>query len=247
MQIHNSSDVILIFSLLSLGFFGGLTHCMGMCGPIVLSQNSIQLQNLKINEFSTFKKLRAIALLPYHFGRITTYCFIGFLLSFLSNNLIKITEFKQFSAILLIFASLFFLQKAFEINFKKKFIFTNNLFNSNFIFSKIKKFLTPKTIDYLFKNPVGINGFFLGIILGFIPCGLLYGAFAIAATISNPIKSALAMFLFGIATVPSLFTISFGGFYLLKIIGKHFKIFARLVILINSATLFLLGLNLLIN
>ena len=29
----------------------------------------------------------------------------------------------------------------------------------------------------LFKNPKGLNGSFLGIVLGFIPCGLLYGAF----------------------------------------------------------------------
>ena len=38
----------------------------------------------------------------------------------------------------------------------------------------------------LFKNPLGCKGYILGLMLGFIPCGMLYGAFAIASAFSFP-------------------------------------------------------------
>jgi len=89
------------------------------------------------------------------------------------------------------------------------------------------------------QNPQGLKGYFLGLVLGFIPCGLLYGAFLIAMSISNPFLAALGMFFFGIATFPSLFFTAIGSHFLLKF--SQLKFIAKTVILINAIMLFLMA------
>ena len=231
MQIENFT---IILSLISLGFFGGITHCTGMCGPFVLTQVSSRLNSIKIDEYSSFKKLQNLALLPYHFGRITTYSIIGFLCSFLAKNLKNIEIFNNLSGFLLIFASALFFEKFFE----KKFL--------RFSIKAVKINLEFRFLKKLFQNPQGFKGYLLGIVLGFVPCGLLYGAFALAAAINNPFLAAFEMFLFGLATVPGLFLTATGGYLFLRITNTNFKMIARIVILINAITLFAMGLGLII-
>ena len=57
------------FTALSMGFAGSL-HCAGMCGPIMLI--------MPFQQMSGWKKAAGIAL--YHFGRITVYALMGFIL-----------------------------------------------------------------------------------------------------------------------------------------------------------------------
>jgi hypothetical protein len=209
-----------------------------MCGPFVLTQVSNRLQKTPLENFSNFQKLKNLALLPYHAGRITTYSFLGFLCSFFTKNIQDFSNFKFLSALFLFFASLFFLSLFFEGNLALRFK-SKNLKNFG-LFQKFSK----KILTNLFQDPRGFRGYFLGLILGFIPCGLLYGAFAISAVISSPILAAAGMFFFGIATFPSLFFTACGGFFLTKL--PEFKFIAKAVILINAIMLFLMALKLII-
>ncbi len=49
-----------------------------------------------------------------------------------------------------------------------------------------------------------LQAFLLGMVWGWLPCGLVYAALAVAATISEPIKSSMVMLAFGIGTLPSM-------------------------------------------
>jgi sulfite exporter TauE/SafE len=49
-------DLIIIISLVNLGFFGGFTHCSGMCGPLVLTQVTNRLEKIPLNQFYGLKK-----------------------------------------------------------------------------------------------------------------------------------------------------------------------------------------------
>jgi len=228
MQFYNTT---IILSLINLGFFGGFTHCSGMCGPFVLTQVSNRLQNTPLEKFSTFSKMRNLALIPYHLGRITTYSFIGFFCSAITKNL---QNFKHVSGALLIIAAFIFLKNIlnFKLPFKPR--------KSSFL--KIK---TPEILKKLFANPQGFNGYLLGIILGFIPCGLLYAAFVLSASLANPILASFAMFLFGIMTFPSLFLIASSSYLFLKI--TNLKLVSKIVILINAASLMFMGINLILS
>lgn len=238
-----TENLTLIFSLISLGFFGGFTHCASMCGPFVITQVSNRLQQTSLQNFSEFSRLKNLALLPYHFGRITTYSFLGLCSSFFTKNVQDFIGFKILSVIFLLIAALTFLG----------FFFNKKVFSETTIFKKIKlRFksrvlqnglrLISKKIKDLFKNPQGLKGYFLGVILGFIPCGLLYSAFLICGAIQSPFVAAIGMIFFGISTFPSLFFTALGGSVFNKI--PEFKFIAKGLILINAIMLVLMAIKL---
>lgn len=233
------TDLPLILSLLSLGFFGGFTHCIGMCGPFVLTQVGNRLQKTPLENFSEFQRLKNLALLPYHLGRITTYAFLGFCCSFLTKNIQEFLGFKIFSALFLFLAAVIFLNLFFDSKLQR-FWKIRLRFKSNFL-KNLTSFFSKK-ISGLFQDPQGLKGYFLGVILGFIPCGLLYAAFLIAGAFANPFLAAIGMIFFGISTFPSLFLTAFGGDVFSQI--PQFKFIAKGVILLNVITLFSMALKL---
>ncbi len=95
----------------------------------------------------------------------------------------------------------------------------------------------------LFKNPQGFNGYLLGVILGFLPCGLLYSAFLIAATFPNPLLAAFGMFLFGLGTFPALFIAGHGA-SLIKI--TQLKYVTKIIALVNAIMLLLMAIKLIL-
>ncbi len=237
-----TNDFTLIFSLLSLGFFGGFSHCIGMCGPFVMTQVSNRLQKTSLTNFSPFQKLKNLALLPYHLGRISSYAFLGFLCSFFTKNIQNIIGFKIFSLIFLSLAALGFLSLFFEKKILLKVMLSKKIklrFKSRILESALHFF--SKKISFLFQDPQGLKGYFLGVILGFIPCGLLYSAFLICGAIQSPTLAALGMIFFGISTFPSLFLTALGGGVFNQI--PEFKFIAKGLILLNVFMLILMAIK----
>lgn len=233
------NDTTLLLSLISLGFFGGFTHCIGMCGPFVLTQVSNRLQKTSLANFSNFQRLKNLALLPYHLGRVTTYSVIGFFCSFLTTHIQDFVGFRIFSAIFLLAAAVVFLNLFFERNILAGLKLPQKIrlpFKSKFLKNSASVF--SKRISFLFQNPQGLNGYFLGVILGFIPCGLLYAAFLIAGAIANPVLAAIGMIFFGISTFPSLFLTACGGHIFTRV--PEFRFIAKAVILLNVVMLVLM-------
>jgi sulfite exporter TauE/SafE len=90
-----------------------------------------------------------------------------------------------------------------------------------------------------------MRGFPLGVALGFLPCGILYAALAAAAATGSPLYGALAMFCFGLGTVPALVAVGLFG----AAAGHRFRrgvaVLAPAVLLFNAGLLTLLGVRLL--
>lgn len=241
-----TENLTLIFSLISLGFFGGFTHCAGMCGPFVITQVTNRLQQTSLQNFSEIARLKNLALLPYHVGRITTYALLGFFSSFFAQNIQDFFGFKIFSAIFLLLAALTFLGLFFDKkSFAEVVLFKKiKLRFKSLILENALHFFSKKISD-LFKEPQGLNGYFLGVILGFIPCGLLYSAFLICGAIHNPVLAAIGMILFGLGTFPSLFFTAVGGGVFNKI--PEFKFIAKGLILLNAIMLLLMAVKLILS
>jgi len=256
-------EFYLISNLFSLGFFGGFSHCIGMCGPFVITQVSNNLQKTSLVNFNFFTRLKNCALIPYHMGRILTYSFIALISKLILKSFDDTRFYHILSAFLLIIGAIFFLKILFEENnffnkFKnfltkligKFFVNDHNFYNKKMLkklTSKIpinmflkffyQKFLT--IIKSLFANPRGINGFILGIILGFLPCGLIFGAVAITLNFSSPLFSAIGMIIFGLSTFVALFFTSYFGGFILKI--KALKYFTKFIIFLNIVMLLMLA------
>ena len=151
-----------LFVLLSgygIGLFGSF-HCIGMCGPIALS--------LPIHQFQPVQKI--VSVLFYNFGRSISYAIFGMLFGLIGSTFtfFKIQQFLSiFSGILLLL--LFLNQRYGKVNFSIFYLFTSKIKNQLGVYLKSEK----SVLSYLF----------IGVLNGFLPCGLVY--VAIAAAIQN--------------------------------------------------------------
>jgi sulfite exporter TauE/SafE len=193
-----------------------------MCSPFVLSQSYKKIKDFDLNQNYQISKIKSSMLLPYHFGRITTYSFIALIFSKFAQ-IIESHYFKQISSLLMFFAAIMIIKANFPQYFSKFKITKINFLN------KIFSLTTKKTKD--------LNGFLLGISLGFLPCGLVYAALMIAMSLANPIISFFFMFCFGLSTIPALFCVSYGNSILIKKSKKYLDFLILLTLSINIMSL----------
>lgn len=196
----------LFLALLTAGLVGGVSHCAGMCGPFVLAQVSARLEQVPLSRMSEFHRLTGAAVLPYHLGRGTTYALIGAVAATVAGHVGALPGLRWLSVALLAFAALFF----FGYATKSAVVFLPRLGGggggARWWGDRVSGLARP-----LFGNPVGWRGYGLGVALGFIPCGLLYGAVAVAAASGSALSGALGMICFVIGTIPSLLAVGLAG------------------------------------
>ena len=183
---------------LSTGFTIGFGHCIGMCGPIVISFS------LNLKEKSIF-----IPHLLYHLGRITTYAILGGVVAAAGSLTMITANIDTIQKGVLIFTGalimLMGVAMAGWIPLGK--IFGDHAGLGGLISKGFGKLLKVKsTLVYL---P-------LGLLLGLLPCGPVYTALLGAARAgmdaASPHQGVLTgmglMAAFGIGTVPALFLVA---------------------------------------
>lgn len=216
-----NSEIGLIFlSGLSIGILGSF-HCIGMCGPLALT--------LPVNQLSTLNKIVSISF--YNFGRVLTYIFLGVFFGILGKG-ISIFELQQWLSVV---AGIFILVVLLAHKYRipglpliTRFTNTVKLKLSNFLTSK------KKTITFLA----------IGIVNGFLPCGLVYVAIAASFAAGSVINSGLVMFGFGLGTIPLMASVMiFGNFISIGFRRTLNKVSPYLIILM-AVLLILRGLNL---
>lgn len=180
-------------SLFVAGLVSGFTHCMAMCGPFVISQTG------------KVEKLRDAALLPYHFGRLTTYTIMAALLYSVLNLVFLFMPIRSFIiAPILLTAALIFLINAFP-QIAKYFSWA-----TSFKISLPYRYVSG-LFGQLSHNPTMIKKFMMGLILGFMPCGMVTSALMASATAPDVMGAAFAMMAFGAGTIPALMVTGFAG------------------------------------
>lgn len=187
--------------LFLLGLTGGAVHCAGMCGPFVLSQVGSRLSALPLAQATGFTRLRGMALLPYHAGRATTYTLLGGIAAGLAGGVESVLLQGYLPAVALLLAALLFaglaLRQVAPVLLPAGFSTAGQWWHGRF---------AP-----LFRKPDGLNGYILGIVLGFLPCGLVYAALLLAGASGSWRDGALAMAAFALGTMPALLVVGFLG------------------------------------
>ena len=212
----------LILAAISLGLLGSF-HCIGMCGPIALA--------LPVHHYSKFKKYLGIFL--YNLGRIITYTFLGLLFGLLGQSFFL----GGIQQVLSICIGVLLLLSV---------VFTNSkIFNSQrlgFIYSFINS--VKIQLGNLF-NKKGLHFlFFIGILNGLLPCGLVYLGIAGAIATGHFIKGAEFMFYFGIGTVPIMYAVAFFGQFINLKYRNHIRKAMPVVVTVMAIMLIVRGLNL---
>jgi uncharacterized protein len=211
-----------ILAAFLVGLVGSL-HCIGMCGPIAIALPVPDSNNLS---FFTGRIL-------YNLGRVATYSFLGAVLGLIGSK-IALAGAQQFVSIILgiiIVIAVLLPQKY------------KNYFAQHPATRKLAHPL-KSNIGVLFKKGTFSAMFLIGILNGFLPCGLVYVALAGAIASGDAISGAAVMILFGLGTVPAMFAASvFGKFINIGIRAKIRKAVPILAILLG--VIFILrGMNL---
>ena len=186
------------------GLVGSAAHCAGMCGPFVLQQAADRAQSVPAARMSEFSRISGALLLPYHLGRLTTYAAIGAGVAALTGSLSRLSWFGWLPALLLALAALLFLAVALDRLglFRRLPVPAVRVPWAGWV----SHAATP-----LLRGGGAPRGYLLGLVLGFIPCGLLYGAFAAAAGSADPLAGGLALLAFGLGTMPALIGVALAG------------------------------------
>ena len=221
----------LIAALFLAGLSGGVTHCAGMCGPFVLGQVGENLGRVTAQDFGAWARLRGAALVPYHFGRLTTYSALGVVAGGLGGAFVEATRFRWALAGFLLLAALIFAAQAAGWQSFPRLAGIESL---------VTRIARP-----LFSDPKGMRGYALGLALGFLPCGLIYGGLAAAAGSGSPLIGGAGMAAFVVGTVPALLAVGWGGVLLGARHRKVLQELTRSLLALNAAMLGALALRML--
>jgi sulfite exporter TauE/SafE len=182
-----------IISIITIAFLGSFGHCVGMCGGIVIAYSSAKIDD------SFDKRTKIISHLLYSFGRVSTYIIIGILFGYF-GSLFSFdgeanTIFRMITGIVMVLAGLSLVG---QIKFLT--LIEHNLSGS--IWYK-------KIFQTLIKSKSYRSFYFLGLLNGLLPCGFVYFFAITAANTASPIYGGLVMLIFGVSTIPALFSLGF--------------------------------------
>lgn len=181
------SELLPVFLIGALGSI----HCVGMCGgfAMAIAQTANNRRSFLLRQ--TF----------YYLGKTTTYMLLGALLGGLGAMIGS--QFKEMQQVLSIVLGLILIAiGAGLLGWTKPISTPLNL-------ARWKGFTA--TIGKLIKRKSKAASFGLGLLNGLLPCGLVYGALALAAASGTMLTGALQMGVFGLATIPALFALASAG------------------------------------
>lgn len=181
-----------LYTALTIGLIGSF-HCIGMCGPIAVA--------LPLGERSL--AIRSYGAFLYNVGRTLTYGILGALFGLLGKG-IEMAGFQQWASIII--GMVMIMSVVFPFLFKGKINLEKLLFG--YASRMIVKFRE------LFARQSLKNLFFIGLLNGLLPCGLVYVAVAGAINTNAISLGIFYMLVFGAGTIPIMMSISLAGNYI---------------------------------
>ncbi len=176
----------------TVGLMGGV-HCAGMCGGIVGALSFASQQHRKPGFFAVISLL-----LAYNFGRLFSYTLAGGLFGTLGWLLTVWTDIQFIQVLLQIIAALFMLMMGLYISgwwtglvrLEKA---------GDIIWQKIQPFAQK-----LLPVKTWRHAMLLGLLWGWLPCGLVYSVLVWSVSAGSFQQGALLMLSFGLGTLPNL-------------------------------------------
>ncbi len=164
-----------------------------MCGGIVIAYSASKVDS-NINKFQ-----QIIAHLAYSLGRVTTYVALGVVFGFMGS----ILAFNNTTnGILYLVAGVFMVLAGLSLIGKLKFLTVVEHSVSSQQWYK-------KSFSYLLRSKSITSFFLLGLLNGLLPCGFVYFFAITAASTASPFLGGVVMGVFGLATIPALFSLGY--------------------------------------
>lgn len=165
----------------------GAGHCLGMCGGIAAA-----LSFSVDDQASDWQKSKLLML--YNVGRISSYTMIGVLfgglIAFLPHS-DGLPWLRLFAGALLIATGLYISNLWRGITWLER--------GGHYLW----RYIQPLA-QRLMPVKTGGQAVMLGMLWGWLPCGLIYTALAFAMAQGNAVSSGMAMLVFGLGTLPAV-------------------------------------------
>ena len=173
-----------LLALFLVGLLGG-THCVGMCGGIV-------------GALSVGGPPRFSLHLAYNLGRILSYTLAGALVGALGSASLALAGQLPLRIALYLAANLMLIALGFYLmGVTRALAFTER------VGQNLWRHIQPLTRRFLPARTVA-QALPLGMLWGWLPCGLVYSALATALAAGSASQGALLMLAFGLGTLPNL-------------------------------------------
>ncbi len=181
-----------IVTALATGFMAS-GHCLGMCGPIS-ALGGAQPGQPRVQ--------RAVT---YNAGRLLSYTFIGAGFGALGHALGSAASIAQWGLVMRVALGAVLLLIGLRLMLQRK-----KATAIERVGARIWKKLAPLTQHI---NPTGRTRdlFALGLLWGWLPCGMVYSMLAVAAVSGSAASGAGTMLAFGIGTLPAMLGLSLAG------------------------------------
>ncbi len=176
------------FAVFLIGLLGG-THCIGMCGGIV-SALTVQLPGQRRREWPLH--------LAYNIGRITSYTVAGAVMGAIGTVGVLFNDILPIQLGLYVAANLMLVALGLYLTG-----FTRALSGVEKLGHRLWARIQPLTRRFLPARSVA-QAFPLGLLWGFLPCGLVYSVLATALVTGAAERGAGLMLAFGLGTLPNL-------------------------------------------
>lgn len=210
-----TTDYPLFFSVILAGLVGSISHCSVMCSPLVAAQM------LRLKE----ERQPQSTLLYYHAGRLSSYVGLGVVaVSF--SQLVFAGAIQPYTWFLLLAAGVTFVISA-------------------LLPRKTHSCCSEKTQKLQLRinrlSTLRLAYYLRGMLMGFMPCGMVYAVLLTVATLNTVYEAGVIMFIFGLATLPALQFIGGGALRLSRYYPNFSTSLGRGVMVLNG--LFLCGLS----
>ena len=181
------------FSLVfAFGLVGSL-HCLQMCGPIVISYS------VSLAKQGAFQREMWLAHLCYNGGRILTYAALGALAGAAGSGIGMLGKLAGLaSGARLLSGAAMMVTGVLMLRVLPRGLLVQVERRGAAVFLK-------RAVGRLLISSRAWGKLGLGLMLGFLPCGLIYGALLKSVETGQPLAGALTMVAFGLGTAVSLF------------------------------------------
>jgi len=208
MTADGTLDLLTIYSSLLIAGLAASLHCIGMCGPILLGfaevfeRTTLTINGRPVADDRSAQQPRSLIwdFACYHAGRIWTYAVLGFGAGWLGQGIRDSSHYLG-------------LQFPLAIAVSAAVIVSGVMLLGVLPIGKIDAWLAGcgaggLTEKKWFVNLTHHHGWIarllLGVVMGLLPCGMVYAVLLVVVPMPTPLHSAAGMVIFGLGTLPSL-------------------------------------------
>lgn len=208
------------------GILGGFGHCIGMCGPVVTA--------FTLHAGQSGKALHSISnQVLYNAGRLMTYGFVGSLMGLAGSFINVAGTMTGFQNVVPVLAGFIMIIMGLGMAglFGKKSFFDGK---SRTIVNMMRSVLESRSAWRYFP---------LGLLLGFMPCGLSWSIFIGSAGSGNMLSGMFFAVAFGTGTVPALFLVGLATRWITHRFRKAVYSAGGIIVIITGIYYIALGLR----